>query len=112
MSTQPITFSASDIDRPTSQTPPNQQPQPAQGQQPQSQPQPQSAPAGPMTFNVSDIDSEPQAKQGEPSAEEQEFLKNNPDHQWVSADPSKPNTQPGIYPVSYTHLTLPTICSV
>lgn len=32
-----------------------------------------------------------------PSTEEAKFLTSNPDHQWVAADPSKPNTQPGIY---------------
>jgi len=31
------------------------------------------------------------------SAEEQAFLKSNPDYQWVPKDASRPNTQPGIY---------------
>jgi hypothetical protein len=34
------------------------------------------------------------------SPEEEQFLKANPTHQWVSADPNKPNVQPGIYPKS------------
>src|SRR2546425_2632431 len=89
MSTQPITFNASDIDQPQAQ------PQ-AQGQQStQSQ--------APITFNVSDIDqaqpsTTPQADpQAGATPEERSFLQTNPNYTYVQRDANFPNRQAGIY---------------
>jgi len=59
-----------------------------------------SSPAQPQGQNdLSPIEQLMQMKpqEAQASPEEQAFLQSNPDHQWVSSDPNKPNTQPGIY---------------
>src|ERR1700724_1518194 len=60
--------------------------------------QAQTSKLSPLELLGQSVQQEQRQLSGGPSQEEQAFLKSNPDHQWVPADPKFPNRPEGIYP--------------
>ena len=93
-------------DQTPNQTPQQQQPDDLMTRlQALDNPRPASSQQGPddLTTRLQALDAEEKQSAaptvtGGPSAEERAFLKANPDHAWVPADPKFPNRPAGIYP--------------